>query len=322
MPRGVARQKPFEFFVNSKGVNQDDGVLRLTPASAENIENMHPGKTGEYTTHNVGYDEFSDEIESGAALEGLFLFQDDDGTTAFVAVANGKIKEINSGTGAVDGTISTSNTSGNLVDFAPFKGSLYIVEEGMSPEVWTGPGTSASSASGVPITVGADTYDNPSLVGTHANRLIYGNFNGSTKYPSHLAIFDDLDPTTITIGSNDTNGAIIQINPGDGDPLTALKSKYIPSLSESILICFKKNSTWALSGTTPDTFKVDTVNSSWGCLNPRCAVDFGQDIAFMDKKNIYSLTTAAASGTLQPEALGSMKVQETLQEMNLTRISE
>lgn len=316
MPRGVARQKPFEFFLNNQGVNQDDGILRLTPAAALNIENMHPDKTGEYTSHNGGYSEFSDEIESGATVEGLKLYRGDDGATAFLAVANGKIIEINSSTGAVTGTISTNNTSGNLVNFAPFKGSMYFAEKTMTPEFWTGSGAS-SPVAGFPITLGADTYDYPSLAATHANRTIYGNFHYGTLYPSHIAIFDDLDPTTITIGVNDTNGAIIQVNPGDGDYLTALKSKYVPSLGQSILICFKSSSIWALVGTTPATFEVQSINPSWGCLNSNCAVDVGQDIVFMDKNNIYSLTTAAASGTLQHQTLGSQKVQDTLKTMNL-----
>lgn len=317
MPRGIARQKPFEFFVNSTGVNQDDGILRLTPASAVNIENMHPNKTGEYTTHNGGYIEFSDEIAGGSALEGLKLYRDDTGDTAFLAVSNGSIYNINTSTGAVTSTITSSNTAGNIVDFAPFKGSMYFAEKSMTPEFWTGSGSSSPVAA-FPIVIGSDTYDYPSLIATHANRTIYGNFHYGTPYPSHLAIFDDLDPTTLTSGVNDTDGAIIQVNPGDGDPLTALKSKYVPSLGESILICFKAGSVWALTGTTPSTFSIQSINQSWGCLNPKCAVDLGQDIVFMDKNNVYSLTTAAASGTLQPETLGAKRVQETLKTMNLT----
>ena len=318
MPTGVARQKTFEFFVNSKGINENDGILRLTPESAVSIINMHPTKTGEFTTHNCGYSEFSDQLESGADIDGVALFKSDSGATSFMVATNGKVLDVNTSTGALTGTITSANTAGEIVTFAPFKGSMYFAEETMEPNVWSGSGAS-STASGFPKTIGSDTYSKPSLVATHANRVIYGNFNGSTKYPSHLLIYDDLDPTTITTATtNDTNGAVIQINPGDGDALTALKSKFVPALGESILICFKSASVWALTGTTPTTFAVLSINPSWGCLNSRCAVDLGQDIVFMGRNNIYSLTTAAASGTLQPETLGSKMVQETLSTLNLS----
>lgn len=322
MPRSAKRDRPFEFFLNQKGVNENDGIFRMDPNAAEYIQNMHPTKTGEYSSHAQGNENHSSELESGARVDAIFTYKDDDGTFYFPTAVNGKVLNINPGTGANDGTVTTSNSAGNLVDFETFKGNLYIAEESMEPEIWTGTGT-ATPSTAIPATVGSDTYSKPTLVTRYENRLVYGNFYGSTKYPSHIAILDDLASDTLTTATtNDTDGAIIQVSPGDGQELTALISKYLPGSNSVVLLCFKEASIWALSGNTPTTFQISQVNQSFGCLNHNCVVEVGSDIFFIDQNNIYSLTTAFQSGTLQPDVAGSQRVQETLKDMNISQAKE
>lgn len=309
--------KPFAFTVNVEGTNKEDGVFRIQPSSAELIQNLHPNKAGEYTAYNQGNIDYSPQLESGARIDSLGSFTNDSGSAYFVCATNGKVLNINISTGANDGTITTSNTPNYPVDFQAFKGSLYIVEKSMDPEKWTGSG-SATSASGWPIVVGGDTYEKPSMVEAYANRLVFGNFNGSTKFPSHIAISNDLSPETFTLSptSTATNGAVVQISPGDGQHLRAMRSIYIPSEANSYLILFKDKSIYAFTGNSPETFNLSIVSSSFGALNNNCVATVGSDLIFIDRQNIYSLSGATQSGTLQPVAIGSEKVQDILSTLN------
>ena len=67
MPKmNKGRRRPFEFFLNNKGMDENDGVLRRSPLSADLIQNMHIKRTGEFTSHGVGYTAHTSQLESGS----------------------------------------------------------------------------------------------------------------------------------------------------------------------------------------------------------------------------------------------------------------
>jgi len=311
------RIKPFGFFFNTKGLDEYTGTMFIQPDAAVQIENMHVDAIGQWSAYKQGYDNFTAQLESGARVDSLGWYTDASGTDYLLEAINGKIKNINTSTGAVTSEISTGFTGGNPVDFETFKGTLYAVEKSISPQKWAGSG-SMSAASGWPVTSGSDSYDKPSLVEAYANRLTFANFNGATKYPSHIVISDNLAPETFTLGASATDGAVIQVNPGDGQNLVAMRNLYIPNQDTNVLILFKDRSVYSLSGTTPSTFVVTRISSKFGALNNRCVVQVGQDLLFLDVYNINSLSTATESGTIQPKAIGSERVIDTLATLNLS----
>lgn len=325
MPRKAKKQKPFNFFQNFGGIDEDSGVFTIQPSAAELIQNLHVDKYGQFTSHDQGASDFGGAYESGNRIDSIHSYKTDTGSDFIIIGTNDKFIRIDPTNGVSSGTINSSKTAAKPGDVQNFKGDAYLVEETMVPEVWTGTGSS-TAVSGIPLTVGSDVYDKPSLVETYANRLVYANFHGTTKYPSHIAISDDLAPDTFTIGTNTTDAAVIQVNPGDGEELTALKTVYVPALDQNYLLCFKEDSVYAVSGTTPnpsgDLFQVIKINGSYGAVNNRSVVEVGADIYFIGNKNIYSLATSTQSGNLQPNVLGNAMVAETLRDMNVTQKSK
>lgn len=320
-PEGLAvakkgpKTKGFALVGNTKGINEQDGVFAIQPDSAAAVENLHRSKAGQFTVENQGNINFSAEIEGGERIDSLGWFKTDAGGSYFLAASNGKIKNINSSTGVVTGDVTTNNTAGNLVSFCPFKGYVYMAEESMAPLKWDGTTTSAMGA--FPKTVGSDTYTKPKILGPFQNRVVACNFEG---FPSTFGITDSLTGETITVTStNAGDGLISQVNPGDGEELTAFYSYYSASQGEEVGVFFKSRGLYILSGNTPTTWQLTAVSSEYGCLNHQCVARVGNDLIFLDRNNIYNLTTAVQSGYIEPRILGGKRVQTTLASMNLTQ---
>lgn len=315
MPRRSSSTKPFAFFFNHEGLDDTDGEFIAQPSAADAIVNMHRAKRGEWSAYNQGYGNLGSALESGARIDSLAQYKSAAGDSYLLAAVNGKIKSLNTTTGAVLSELSTAFTTEDIVDFETFKGSVYAVSNGLVPQKWAGAG-SMSAAGGWPVTNGAESYTNPTLVEQHANRLV---FSGDSDYGSHVIISNDLAPETFTLTpvSTDINGAIIQVAPGDGENVTCMRSIDLPALGVQSLLIWKDKSVYALDGRTPATFSLRIVNKYSGCLNNRCAVQVGTDFVFLDEHNVYSLTTATQSGTLQPKAIGSRNVQNVLRGLNV-----
>lgn len=316
----MGNKRRFEFLTNVGGQNERDGIFRIDPTSAEYIQNLHYTKNGTFSAHNQGYEIFSDQVQSGADVDSVAAFTSNTGTDYMLVASNGNVHNVSFSDGTDSGSITSSFTAGNPVDFQTFKGSVYMTDGTVTPRKWAGSG-SASAISGLPKVVGGDTYNKPKIVEKFNNRLVYANFRDTTSgpYPSHIAISDTLAPDTFTTATtNATDGFIAQVSPGDGQELTALKALYIPQQSEEVLVCFKEHSVYVLSGSTPTTFEISLLSATSGCINNRFAVHVGNDIIFGDKRNIYSLSTATQSGNLQKNPIGSELVASMLARMNAT----
>lgn len=319
--KGKTAVKPFAFFFNTKGQDERTGEMYHQPDSADLIQNLNVDAIGQWSSYNQGYTNFGSQWESGSRIDALRWHTDTSGNDYLLAAVNGKVKHINSSTGALTAEISTGFVAGDPIDFEPFKGNLYAASAGTAVQKWTNSG-SMSAASGWPLVNGSETYDKPSVVEQYANRLAFANFNGATKYPTHLVLSDSLAPETFTIGVSDTNAVAVQVGPGDGQPIVALKNVPLPNTNSSVLAIFKSRSIWALEGDTPSLFTLYQVNPTIGALNNRCVVQVGADIIFMDTNNIYSLTTASTSGSIQPNTIGSDLVKTTLASLNQSASSK
>lgn len=307
-------QKPFAFFANYQGQDEKSGEFTVQPTAARTIQNMHMDKLGQWSAHNQGFSHLSAQLESGTRINGLYWYTTTAGVDWLIGAVKTKVKTVNESTGAVS-NISSSFTNGDIVDFETFQGTLYITSKSLAPQKWAGTG-SMSAATGWPLINGGNTYDKPKVVEKYANRLVFANFNGTTKYPAHIVVSDDLAPETFTIGTNDTNAVIAQVSPGDGQAITGCKSYHVPLSNSQVLVIFKDRSIYGFEGDTPATFQIYLINPYIGAVSNNAIVQVGPDILFMDLYNIYSLTTANASGTIQPKAIGSEMVKETLADMN------
>lgn len=309
--------KPFQFFTNFRGQDENTGEMLIQPGAARLIQNMHMDSLGQWSAYNQGYTALTAQLESGARINSLYWFVDSTGTDYLLASVGTKIKTVVV-VGGATADISSSFTTNQPVDFETFKGVVYAASAGLALQKWTGTG-SMSAASGFPLINGSETYDKPSIVEKYANRLVTADFHGAALFPSHVVLSDDLAPETYTIGTSATNAVVFQVAPGDGQSVKAVKTFNLPFTNEQLLLIFKDRSIYSLSGNTPVTFALNLVNSNFGCLNNRCAVQVGNDVLFMDINGVYSITTANTSGTMQPKAIASEMILDTLATMNLTQ---
>lgn len=315
--------KPFAMFLNYEGIDTTKSDFIIQPSSALTILNMHKGSTGSFSAYQQGYTQLTGSLET-AQIDSLLQFTDVNKNKYLLPVTNGKVTQVNSVSGLRGTDVCTTLVPGNMVSATTLKGSLYFTDNATQPQKWNGTGTSSDMGS-FPVTNGVEVYNFPKMMTNYANRLVSANFNGVSSsatpasFPSHLVISDLLAPDSVTLTpiSTVTNGAVIQVAPGDGQDITALKTISLPNDNSSRLLIFKDFSVYLLSGDTPETFNIDLVNDSFGCLNPNCVIQVGSDLYFADENGINSLTTAVQSGTLQPKIQNEIKIRDTFQSINL-----
>jgi hypothetical protein len=314
--------RPFAFFGNYEGMDLSKSPFIAQPSSAANLVNLHKDALGTFSAYNQGYTSLT-AMEDNASIDGLIGFTDANRTKHLLAACQGTLKAIDLSTGALGSNLSTTLSAGRPISSAVLKGSLYLSDGTSSPLKWDGT-NSVSSMDSFPCTNGSEIYNYPSILTTYSNRLASANFQGGsssgipTQFPAHLVLSNELAPDTITTTpvTIDTNGAVIQVSPGDGQSITALRSLNIPALNETYLAIWKESSLWLLTGSTPSDFSVQELNSTYGCLNNNCVVQIGTDFIFSDEEGLYSFSTASTSGTLQPKIIGERKILEKYRQLN------
>lgn len=314
--------KPFNLFFNLKGIDQNTGPMSIQPNVASIITNMNVDLIGQWSTFNQGFSNFSTALGAPSRVDGMYWFADQTGTDHLLAASNGNLYALNVSNGATLSTPFTGLTGSNPLTFETFLGSMFLASSTINPYLWTGTGPMTASG-GWPIVNGSQTYANPKIVCKYSNRLAYANMSGSSPFPSHIAISDYTSPQTFTIGTTlDTNGAIIQVAPGDGQTITAMHNYSIPNSNEETLLIFKERSIYTMTGDTQSAFQLNLLNNNFGALGQNAVVQVGSDVIFMDINNIYSLTTATTNGTLQPRAISSQQVIDTLGTLNISAKSK
>ena len=310
--------RPFYMFLNTEGMDQRSGPMVAMPTSAELVQNMHSELIGAFSAYRQGFSRLTAQMEAGSAIDGMGWYTDDNGVDYLLAAINGKVKNIDPATGTITSEIATTLTAGNKPDFEVFKGYAYMAEASISPLKWNGTGVMAATA--FPLTVDSLSFDKPELCEKYSNRMVWGKFNGATKYPSHLVISDDLLPEVCTNGTAPTDGIMVQVSPGDGQQLVGLKT--FPILTESgsneILLAFKTRSLYALTGDTPDTFAISLLSENAGAVNNRSIVTTANnDVLWLGEDGIYSLAMASTTSGVRPVAVGSKDVRDTLATLNV-----
>jgi hypothetical protein len=134
-----------------------------------------------------------------------------------------------------------------------------------------------NGASGPP---GIGGVNNPSAMAIYANQLFCGSF---------LLAPDDVWYSQIgNYEKHDVDG-FLSVKENDGDFVSCI----IPYYTE--LILFKTTSSHILSGADPSTFVLIEATSEYGCVGPRAACVWQQNLWFLDKKGIAIFNGAATS---------------------------
>ncbi len=298
------------FFDNRGGMNQDRNTL-ATPASyAQRIENMHLSPAGRWATADVGYRTLnpSAPLNAGARINALHRFTNVFGVEQTLVHVGNQCRLFDLTTGTPSATLSSSFAATQRTRGVAFMGDYHLVGAGMAPQRYTSAGTLVANA-GWPPTIAGVTPGQPSVCALFANRLVLA---GDANNPSllYLSALENAQNFTPTTGATSAGG--LQVQPGDGDRITALQPLFIPELNEQVLIVFKQRSLFMLTGFDADTFALQKLADDLGAVNQECVVSLGNDVWFLTPSGqLMKLSSAFASqGKLQLSSLSANVAQE------------
>jgi hypothetical protein len=230
----------------------------------------------------------SSALESGAAIMGLvdYWIQGSTGTpTQHRVIAVGtKFKKDDA-----DGTFSdifTGKVSGAIPDFTIFDDILIISNDASADVPMSWDGTTAQNLAGSPPNFAFST--------THHSHVFAA---GVVSSPSTLYYSVPFDPEDWT----GTGSGSIQIDPNDGDKITAIISH------KDTLIVFKgpyKGSIHIITGTSSANWDRQTFIDTIGAVNQRTTIPFKDDVLFMwSDGTVRSLTATQDFGDFRENTL-------------------
>ncbi len=309
--------KTYRFFENTGGINLRANDLSLANGEAEEITNMHATSHGSWTSNNVGYIHLNaTPLSSGAKISSLYEYVTLTGLAYLVAVAGTKMYtfEPNQGTSV---EIADGLAPDRRMSFVTFNGLLIGCNGVDAPKKWDGAGA-VDDLLGWPPTIAGVTPGQPSISDIFANRLV---FSGDVDNPSMVYISELENPENFTPGVGATSAGAIQVSPGDGERITALKTLFLPLMNEEVLVIFKERSTYILSGSDADSFMLQKVSDEFGAVSHHSVVLVGNELMFLSKEGMTSLSTATVQGNLTTGFL-SDRIRPQIESLNQISLSE
>lgn len=314
---------------NRGGMVQNRPEMFLAPTEAIRTENMHATEEGSWSADKAGFETVNESgtaYEGGKQVCGAAWYVDSVFADHLVIAINGKLKEINTTTGAAsDADASAGYASNADVDFQQI-GDLLLSVDGSIATPRKYDGSSGGDSIGWPISDGTNTYTTPKYVEEHQGRAVYLNFQGGTNgpWPSHFALSDQDNAESFTLPATTAAHCYVsEAGVGDGAQITGAKSIHVPLTNQSQLLIFKDRSTYLLKGSSAksgdaDLFVVVKVNGNYGAISNRCILQVGNDVLAFNEFGITAFSGANTSGTIQPVAIGSDMVKAEIAKMNLT----
>jgi hypothetical protein len=287
--------RTFSFFDNTGGMNQQVNDLLLQSNQAEEITNLHAVSSGRWSGSNVGYTPVNaTALGNGEPVQSLYEYTTVAGVTHTIAVCGTQLLAIEKGSGQ-SGVIYTGLSASSMpMTFTTFNG-LLIGTNGSNPPIqWNGL-DAASILTGWPPVIPGISVGNPSISDVFANRLVFSGdaLNPSVVYLSALESSGNFTPTT-----GATSAGAIQVSPGDGQRITALKTLFLPLENEEVLVIFKETATYLLTGQDPGTFTLQNLSGEFGAVSHRSITQVGNDLMVLSKEGITAISTATTQGNL------------------------
>ena len=307
----------FQFFQNTLGMNLRFNDVSLDAREAEEITNLHATTEGSWTSRNTGYIQLNETaVESGASITSLYEYVTLSGLKHIIASAGEKMLTLETGSGTFT-EIGDSLTDGETFCFVTFNGLLIGCNGSDTPQKWDGTGN-IGNLDGWPPVISGVTPSNPSLCATYINRVV---FSGDSNNPSMLYISEQENPENFTPGTGATAAGSIQVSPGDGQKITALKSMYLPLENEEVLVIFKERSTYLMTGSDADTFAIQKLSDEFGAASQQSVVLVGNELFFLTYEGITALSTATLQGNITSSFI-SDKIRPQINTLNKTKLSE
>lgn len=307
----------FHFFENTSGMNLRFNDLTLSEGEAEEIINLHATTRGSWSSNNIGYINLNNTtLAGGSAVTALYEYITLAGLSYLMAVSGTKLYTFEPSLGTANELINTL-TANKRMNFVTFKGLLIGCNGANAPVKWDGINPVANLGGWAPIIAGI-TPGNPSISEIFANRLI---FSGDSNNPSLLYISELENAENFTPTTGATSAGAIQVSPGDGEKITALKTLFLPATNEEILVIFKENSTYLLTGNDADTYTLQKVSDEFGAVSHLSVVLVGNELIFLSKEGVTSLSTATAQGNISTNFL-SDRIRPQIDKLNRLKLQE
>jgi len=262
----MIRFQTARYFFSDKGIQEKTSVFAILPTELQEARNVHFYENGALTKR-AGYKKrLTNDISGTPIITGLYEFIKRDGTKKFITACDKlyyNSQDDASATLIAGGLTFTVGSEGqNFMSFVNFNNKT-IGTNGVEA-VWQYDGTTASALAGSPPIA--------------EQIAVFQNFvflAGNSTYPYRLYFSNDGNETTWT-GTD-------YIDIGDlTAPITGLAVLF------NTLYIFTRKGIYSLRGYDRDTFILDDINSSVGCVAYKSIVKVDNNLVFWTDRGIYS----------------------------------
>jgi hypothetical protein len=276
------------------GMNTTQSPTTLSAGQTQWIENLHWQHGGGWSSEEGGFTRRnSAPLNNGASIASLYTFHDATASERTLIQAGNLLYYVNPLQGEVYQMLGQTATAPN--QYIPFMGWCYVLNSSSAPQRWNGNTPGLETASGWPPVLNGLTCGYPGFGCVYANRLVLA---GDSLNPHMLYLSALENPEMFTPGELEDGAGAIQVNPGDGQRITALMPLYVPYSNEHVLLIFKSSSIYALRGYDASSFQLELVSNTLGTESPRSLMAVGQDVWFMSRTGIHALGPNTESGIL------------------------
>lgn len=306
----------YNFFKNTGGINQKANELSLEDQEAEEIINLHATTEGSWSSRDVGYVQINTTpLASGAPVTALYSYQTLTGASHLIAAAGTYLYDLDPISGQTTEIVNGLSNI-NRMHFVTFNGLLIVCNGVDAPQKWDGTNPISDLEGWAPTISGVST-GMPSISEIFANRLV---FSGDVQNPSMLFISELENPENFTPDDELTSPGAIQVSPGDGEKITALKTLFLPLNNEEVLVVFKERSTYILSGSDSESFSLQKISDEFGAVNHDCVLQVGSSVIFLSNEGVTTLSTATSQGSLSTGFL-SDRIRPQIDRLNRAYLS-
>lgn len=305
----------FRFFENTGGMNLRFNDISLSQGEAEEITNLHATSQGSWSSSNAGYVHLNSvPLGSSTPVTALYEYTTLGGITYLMAVAGTSLYTFEPSEGTAT-ELTNTLTLNQPMRFTTFNGLLIGCNGVDTPKKWDGINPVAN-LTGWPATIPGITPGQPSISEIFANRLV---FAGDGDNPSMLYLSELENAENFTPEEGASSAGAIQVSPGDGEKITALKTLFLPMNSEEVLVIFKERSTYMLSGNDADTFSLQKISGEFGAVSHLSVIQAGNELMFLSREGVTSLSTATAQGNITTGFL-SDRIRPQMDSLNRSQL--
>jgi hypothetical protein len=254
------------YYLSDKGIQEKTSQLIIAPSELQEAYNVHFYENGSWTKRAGSTRRYTNAITGSPIVTGLYELIQRNGTTRFITSADklylGNQGDTDPSTIAGGLTFTTGSEGENLMSMITFNNKA-IGANGVE-NIWQYDATTAATLSGSPPI---------SKVISVFNNFIFAA--GNSTYPYRLYFSNDGDETTWD--------AADYIDIGDlTSPITTLAVLY------GKLYVFTRRAMFELRGFDRDTFQVNEVTLSTGCVGVKAVVKIDNNLVFWSDRGIYS----------------------------------